>query len=59
MTVKMLSLEGGWIGGSHIDWITERVSVRTLGTKGEWIVRSHVGWGGERSIPYKDVETSP
>ena len=22
-------------------------------------VRSHIGWGGERSIPYKGVETSP
>ena len=23
------------------------------------IVRSHIGWKGERSIPYKGVETSP
>ena len=23
------------------------------------IVRSHIGWRGERSIPYKSVETSP
>ena len=22
-------------------------------------VRSHIGWRGERSIPYKGVETSP
>ena len=32
---------------------------RTLGPEGGWIVRSHIGWGGERSIFYKDVETSP
>ena len=24
-----------------------------------WIVRSHISWGGERSIFYKGVETSP
>ena len=24
-----------------------------------WIVISHIGWRGERSIFYKDVETSP
>ena len=29
------------------------------GPKGEWIVRSHIGWGGEQSILYKSVETSP
>ena len=34
----------GWIGGSHIDWRREWVSVRTLGSEGEWIVRSHIGW---------------
>ena len=24
-----------------------------------WIVRSHLGWRGERTIPYKGVETFP
>ena len=23
------------------------------------LLRSHIGWRGERSIPYKSVETSP
>ena len=25
MAAKMLGPEGGWIGGSHIDWIREQV----------------------------------
>ena len=49
----------GWIGGSHIDWRSERVPARTLGPEEGWIVRSHIGWGGVRNILYKGVEASP
>ena len=54
----------GWIRGSvpvrtldpkGVDWECQRM----LGSKGGWIVRSHIGWGGEPSMLYKDVETSP
>ena len=29
--VRMLGIEGGWIGGSHINWRREQVSARMLG----------------------------
>ena len=58
MPARMLDPEGGWIGGSHIDWKSERVPTRTLGPEGGRIMRSHIGWGGERNILYKGVETS-
>ena len=51
MLARRLSLEGGWILGG--------VPARTLGPEGGWIVRSHISWGGEQSILYKGVETSP
>ena len=57
--VRTLGPKGGWIEGSHIDWIRERVLARTLGPEGGWIVRSHIDWGGERNILYKGVETFP
>ena len=44
---KTLGLEGGGLGGSHIDWRRERVPARTLDPEGGWIVRSHIDWGGE------------
>ena len=43
--------EGGWTRGG--------VPARTFGPEGRWIVRSHIGWGGEQSILYKSVKTSP
>ena len=49
----------GWIVRSHIDWRREQVPARTLGLVGGRIVKSHIGWGGEQSILYKGVETSP
>ena len=38
---------------------TGRCASEDAGPQGKWIVRSHIGWRGERSIPYKDEETSP
>ena len=40
---KDVGTRRGWIGGSHIDWRRERVSVSTLDLEREWIVRSHIG----------------
>ena len=54
----MLDLEGGVLGGPHIDWRRERVPSRTLYLEGECIVKSHIAWGGEENILYKGVETS-
>ena len=34
-------------------------AIATLGPWEGWIVRSYISWRGERSTPYKGVETSP
>ena len=57
---RMLSLEGkGGLGRPISIGEREQMPARTLGLEGEWIMRSHIGGGGERNIPYKDVEPSP
>ena len=56
---RTLSHKGGWIVRSHINWREERVPARTLGPEGGWILRTHISWGGEWSILYKGMETSP
>ena len=38
---------------------TERCAMEDTRSPRGWIVRSHIGWRGERSIPYKGVETLP
>ena len=39
--------------------VIRRCANEDVGPPQGWIVRSHIGWRGERSIPYKGVETSP
>ena len=39
--------------------VTGQCASEDAGPQGGWIVRFHVAWRGERSIPYKGVETSP
>ena len=45
--------DGGWIGGSYIDWRRERVAARTLGPEGGVDCEISHPLGGERSILYK------
>ena len=55
---RTLGLEGGVLGCSH--QLQKGTSTsEDAGLEGGWIMRSHIDWGGERSILYKDVETSP
>ena len=71
MLARRLSLEGGghvavcqqgrWVrkGGGLRDTTLIGVGNKFQRGRGGWIVRSHINWGGEQTILYKGVETSP